>query len=210
MGDDRPAARGVSFVEDEAALRALYGVPKPASTRKVATTLTPTYRRWIEASRFAVLATAGPDGVDASPRGDDGPVVQVADERTLLLPDWRGNDRIDSLRNVVRDGRVSLMFMAPGSGNVVRVRGHARLSADPDLLARFERAGARPRSVMVIAVGEVYFQCARAVLRSELWSGRSVEGLPSAGEMLASASAGEEGGADYDAAWAARAARTMW
>ena len=200
----------MAFIEDEAALRALYGVPKPTSTRKVAARLTPAYRAWVEASRFAVLATVGPEGVDASPRGDDGPVVRVADERTLLLPDWRGNDRIDSLRNVVRDGRVSLMFMAPGSGNVVRVVGRARLSADPDLLAGFERRGATPRSVMVIAVAEVYFQCARAVLRSRLWSGEPTPGLPTAGDMLAEASMGEEGGADYDAAWAERARRTMW
>ena len=201
----------MTFIEDEAALAALYGAPKAAATRKVASRLTPAYRAWIEASRFAVLATVGPEGTDASPRGDDGPVARVADERTLWLPDWRGNDRIDSLRNVVRDGRVSLMFMVPGSGNVVRVNGRARLSADPDLLACFDRgAGRRPRSVMVIAVAEVYFQCARAVLRARLWSGEPAPALPSAGEMLAATSGGEEGGADYDAAWPARAARTMW
>ena len=198
------------FVEDEAALEALYGAPGPTATRKVAARLTPAYRAWIEASRFAVLATVGPEGTDASPRGDDGPVVRVADERTLLLPDWRGNDRIDSLRNVVRDGRVSLMFMVPGSGNVVRVNGRARLRAEPDLLARFERRGSKPRSVMVIAVAEVYFQCARAILRSGLWLGAPAASLPSAGDMLAAASEGAEGGPDYDAAWPARAARSMW
>ena len=200
----------MEFVEDEAALRALYGTPKPTATRKVAARITPAYRAWIEASRFAVLATVGPEGTDASPRGDDRPVVRVADERTLWLPDWRGNDRIDSLRNVVRDGRVSLMFMVPGSGNVVRVNGRARIGADPRLLAAFERRGARPRSVVVVAVGEVYFQCAQAILRSGLWGGASAAQVPSAGEMLAEASGGEEGGSDYDAAWAARAARTMW
>ena len=200
----------MTFIEDEAALEALYGAPGPVATRKVASRLTPAYRAWIEASRFAVLATVGPEGTDASPRGDDGPVARVADERTLWLPDWRGNDRIDSLRNAVRDGRVSLMFMVPGSGNVIRVNGRARLSADPDLLARFERGRARPRCVMVIAVGEVYFQCARAILRSGLWSGERVADLPSAGAMLAQASEGDEGGPGYDAAWPARAARTMW
>ena len=157
-----------------------------------------------------MLATVGPEGVDASPRGDDGPVVRVADERTLWLPDWRGNDRLDSLRNVVRDGRVSLMFMVPGSGNVVRVAGRARITADAEVLASFERGGARPRSVMVIALEEVYFQCARAILRSRLWPGERTPDLPSAGRMLAEASAGAEGGAEYDAAWPARAARTMW
>ncbi len=200
----------MTWIEDEAALAALYGTPGPSSTRKVATRITVTYRRWIEASRFAILATVGEGGVDASPRGDDGPVVRVADERTLLLPDWRGNDRIDSLRNVVADGRVSLLFMAPGSGNVVRVRGRARIGIAPELLAGFERAGRRPRSVLVIAVEAVYFQCARAVVRSGLWTAEPVPVLPSAGEMLAEASAGDEGGAAYDAAWPERAARTLW
>ena len=157
-----------------------------------------------------MLATVGPEGVDASPRGDDGPVARVADERTLWLPDWRGNDRIDSLRNVVRDDRVSLMFMVPGSGNVVRVVGRARITADPGALASFERGGRRPRSVMVVAVGELYFQCARAIRRSRLWGDAPAADVPSAGEMLAEASGGDEGGPDYDAAWAARAARTMW
>lgn len=200
----------MTFIEDEAALLALYGTPGPTATRKAAARLTPAYRAWIEASRFLVLATVGPEGTDASPRGDDGPVARVADDRTLLLPDWRGNDRIDSLRNVVRDGRVSLMFMAPGSGNVVRVNGRARLTADPGLLASFGRGTARPRSVMTIAVGEVYFQCARAILRAGLWAGGATPGLPTAGAMLAQASGGTQGGTDYDAAWADRAARTMW
>ena len=200
----------MSWIEDEAALAALYGTPGPASTRKVADRLTDGYRRWIEASRFAILATVGEGGVDASPRGDDGPVVRVADDRTLLLPDWRGNDRIDSLRNVVADGRVSLLFLAPGSGNVIRVRGRARVGVSPDLLASFERGGKRPRSVLAVSVEAVYFQCARAVIRSGLWSAEPVEGLPTAGEMLAEASRGDEGGAEYDAAWAGRAARTMW
>ena len=199
------------WIEDEAALEALYGTPGAASTRKVARVLTPSYRRWIEAARFCILATVGPEGTDASPRGDDGPVVRVLDERRVALPDWRGNDRIDSIRNVVRDPRVSLIFMVPGSANVIRVNGRGRIGAGPALIGRFERGGARPRSVLVIEIGEVYFQCARAILRSRLWTGGDGSaGLPSAGEMLAEASDGAEGGAEYDAAWPARAARTMW
>jgi uncharacterized protein len=107
--------------------------PSPTSLAKVARRLTPLYRRWIEAARFCVLSTVGPEGTDGSPRGDDGPVVRVVDDRTLWLPDWRGNNRIDSLRNIVRDGRVSLMFMVPGSNNVVRVNGRAVLTDDPDV-----------------------------------------------------------------------------
>lgn len=192
-------------------LEALYGTPKDTSIRKVADRMVPVYRRWIEASRFCVLTTVGPEGTDGSPRGDDGPVVQELDERTLALPDWRGNDRIDSLRNIVRDGRVSLMFMVPASDNVVRVNGQARLSADADLLARFERKGLRPRSVILVEIREVYFQCSRALLRSGLWrSGDQSEGLPTPGEMLAELSSGEIGGATYDAEWPERARSSMW
>jgi hypothetical protein len=192
-------------------LHALYGAPAASSLLKVAPRLAPQYRRWIEASRFCILSTVGPEGTDASPRGDNGPVVGILDETTLALPDWHGNNRIDSLRNIVRDSRASLMFLVPGSNNVVRVNGTARVSADETLCGRFAREGRAPRSVIVIAVGEVYFQCARALIRSALWtSGDLSAGLPSAGEMLAEASRGAEGGADYDAAWPARAAKTMW
>ena len=199
------------WIESEAELAALYGTPGPASLVKVLAHLIPAYRTWIERSPFCVLATVGPEGTDASPRGDDGPVVVVADDRTLLLPDRRGNDRIDSLRNILRDGQVSLMFMVPGSANVLRVNGHARLTADPGLCARFARDGALPRTVAVITIAEVYFQCARAVIRAGLWSGRDLSGgLPTPGAMLAEAAAGEFDGAAYDAEWPGRAARTMW
>ena len=200
----------MEFIEDIEALEALYGAPGEASLIKVADRITPLYRRWIEASRFCVLTTVGPEGTDGSPRGDDGPVVTVLDERTLALPDWRGNMRLDSLRNVVRDGRVSLMFIVPGSANVIRVNGTARVTADDALLGRFERDGKRPRTCMVIAVGEVYSQCARALIRSRLWTaGDESAGLPSVGDLLAEAKAGFDG-AGYDAAWAERAKRTMW
>ena len=199
------------MIETIEELEALYGTPKDTSLRKVADRMVPVYRRWIEASRFCVLTTVGPEGTDGSPRGDDGPVVQELDERTLALPDWRGNDRIDSLRNIVRDARVSLMFMVPGSDNVVRVNGRAHLSADADLLARFERKGLRPRSVILVEIREVYFQCSRALLRSGLWrSGDQSERLPTPGEMLAELSSGEIGGATYDAEWPERARSSMW
>ncbi|MFN6976681.1 MAG: pyridoxamine 5'-phosphate oxidase family protein [Gemmobacter sp.] len=199
------------WIETEAALAALYGTPGTAATVKVAPRLTASYRAWIARARFCILTTVGPEGTDGSPRGDDGPVVQIADDATLLLPDWRGNDRIDSLRNIVRDGRVSLLFLIPGSGNAMRVNGRARLSADPALTARFDRAGARPRCVIAIAIAEVYPQCARAVLRAGLWSGRNdAGGLPTVGEMLAEITRGGFDGAAYDADWPGRAARTMW
>lgn len=200
----------MDFITDIHALEALYGTPGAASLRKVSDHLTPLYAKWIATSRFVVLTTVGPDGTDGSPRGDDGPVVMTLDAKTLAMPDWRGNQRLDSLRNIVTDGRVSLMFMVPGSNTVVRVNGTARLTADAEMCARFEQKGRHPATVIVISVAEVYTQCARALMRAGLWSRDDSAGLPTAGEILAEASSGDEGGAEYDAAWNARAAQTMW
>ena len=191
-----------------AELEALYGAANPLSLAKVADRITPLYRAWIGASRFVVLSTVGPEGTDASPRGDDGPVVRVADAETLLLPDWRGNDRIDSLRNIVRDGRVSLMFLVPGSANVVRVNGQGVVTADAGVLASFEKDGKRPRTVIAVTVGEVYFQCAKAILRSGLWEGSRAD-VPTAGDFLREARDGFDG-AGYDADYAERATARMW
>jgi len=144
-----------------AALESLYGTPSEAARIKVASRLTPAYRAWIGRSRFCLMATVGPDGTDCSPRGDDGPVVQMPDDHRLLMPDWRGNNRLDSLRNIVLDGRISLAFLVPGANILVRVNGRARLSTAPDLVAGFTRKGVAPRSVIVVDVAEVYAQCAR-------------------------------------------------
>ena len=201
----------MTSIDSVEALEALYGTPRHASTVKVAGRLTPLYRAWIETSRFCVLSTVGPEGTDASPRGDEGPVVRIVDDRTLVLPDWRGNDRIDSLRNIVADGRASLMFFIPGSSTVVRVNGRAWLSGDAEALARFVRDGRRPRSVTMIEIGEVYFQCARAIVRARLWSGKPApEGLPTAGRLLAEANSGAFDGASFEASWTERAALTLW
>ncbi|WP_170402745.1 pyridoxamine 5'-phosphate oxidase family protein [Ruegeria arenilitoris] len=201
----------MEFIEDIEALEGLYGTPAAPSLRKVAHSLTPLYRKWIMASRLCILSTVGPEGTDGSPRGDDGPVVLELDPMTLALPDWRGNNRLDSLRNIVRDPRVALMFLVPGSNNVVRVNGQARLTADADLRARFEKNGKQPATVAVIEISEIYTQCARAMMRARTWSaGDESANLPTVGEILAEASAGEEGGARYDSEWGARAAKTMW
>ncbi len=194
-------------------LEALYGLPAEASIVKEVAHVTPHYRAFIAASPFAVLATSGPEGLDCSPRGDVPGFVRVADERTLLLPDRRGNNRVDSLRNIIRDPRVALLFLIPGSGNSLRVNGRAHLSTDPDLLASFAVEGKAPRCVIVIAVAAVYFQCARAILRSGLWNPETwVEpmSLPSAGQILAALSDNRVGGAEYDRAWPERARQTMW
>ncbi|MBM3644872.1 MAG: pyridoxamine 5'-phosphate oxidase family protein [Alphaproteobacteria bacterium] len=203
----------MSIVTTEAELAALYGQPLEAATAKEIDRLVPAYRAYIEAAPFAVLATAGPEGLDASPRGDRPGFVRVADERTLLLPDRRGNNRIDSLRNIVRDPRVALLFVIPGVGNTLRVNGRAHIDTDPALLASFAVEEKAPRSVAVIAIERVYFQCARALVRSELWNpARHLDpkSLPSAGQILSELSQGRVGGETYDREWPERAARTMW
>ncbi len=191
-------------------LESLYGTPKASALVKVADHITDQYRQWIEAAPFCALATVGPEGLDATPRGDEGQVCFVLDEKTLALPDRIGNNRIDSLRNIVRDPRVSLMFLVPGAGTVIRVNGQGRISADPALLERFTKSGKAPRSVLLVDVAEVYFQCSRAVLRSGLWDGKTAPELPGAGQMLATLSNGTEGGDEYDKAWPARAAKNLW
>lgn len=201
----------MQVIDTVEALGALYGEPAEISLRKVARRMTPLYRMWIMASRLCVLSTVGPDGTDASPRGDDGPVVMELGPGTLAMPDWRGNNRLDSLRNIVVDGRVSLMFLVPGSNTVVRVNGRARLTADDALRARFGRNGRQPATVIVIAIAEIYFQCARALMRAQTWSAGDESGaLPTAGELIAEMTGGAEGGAEYDSAWTARAAQTLW
>jgi PPOX class probable FMN-dependent enzyme len=203
----------MSKITSVAELESLYGIPNEASTVKEVDWLTPHYRAYIEAAPFVALATSGPEGLDCSPRGDKPGFVRIHDDRTLMLPDRRGNNRIDSLRNIVRDPRVGLLFLIPGLGNTLRVNGHAHLSVDPDLLDSFAVEDKAPRSVTVITVDTVYFQCARALVRSELWHPeRHVDprSLPSAGEILAALSDNRVGGVTYDREWPGRAAKTMW
>jgi uncharacterized protein len=188
-----------------------YGKPGDAATVKVTDVLTPAYRAYVERARFCVLITVGPEGTDGSPRGDEGPVVTVLDDHALALPDWRGNERIDSLRNIVRDGRVSLMLLIPGSNTAIRINGTARLTADEALRARFTRDGKQPRTVAIIQIAEVYSQCARALIRSALWTGGDQsDGLPTVGDMLREITEGRIDGHAYDADWPGRAKKTMW
>ena len=203
----------MSIVNSVAELEALYGQPAEASTAKEIDHITPHYRAYIEASPFASLATSGPEGLDCSPRGDKPGFVRVHDARTLMLPDRRGNNRIDSLRNIVRDPRVALLFLIPGMGNTLRVNGRAHISVDPALLESFAVEEKAPRSVMVMQVETIYFQCARALVRSDLWNpARHIDpkSLPSAGQILAGLTKERVGGATYDREWPERAAKTMW
>ena len=200
-------------ITDLAALERLYGAPMPASVAKEVGHIHPHYRAMIAASPLFVLATSGPGGLDASPRGDAPGFVVVADERTLLIPDRRGNNRADSLRNIVADPRVALLFLIPGIGETLRVQGRATISVAPDLLARFVHAGKVPRSVLVVRVEAAYFQCARAVVRADLWNPAkhvARKALASVGTMLADLSQGQVGGADYDAAYPERLRTTLY
>jgi PPOX class probable FMN-dependent enzyme len=203
----------VTAIETIEQLEAIYGQPGEAATIKVAQRITPSYRALIESSPFAILATCGEEGLDCSPRGDLPGFVRVYDDLTLIIPDRRGNNRIDSLRNLIRDPRAALLFLIPGSGTTLRVNGRALVSADPELLASFGVEGKTPRSVIVMTVEEIYFQCARAIIRSHLWDpGRHVDlkTLPTPGEILAEMSKSRVGGEDYDKAWLERARQTMW
>lgn len=202
------------LITDLQQLEAIYDAPlAPASVVKEVDWITPEYRALIDASPFVALATCGPEGLDCSPRGDGPGFVRVADPKTLVMPDRRGNNRIDSLRNIVRDPRVGLLFLIPGSGTTFRVNGRATISADPDLLASFAVDGALPRTAIVIRVEAAYFQCARAIVRSGLWDpSRHVDAgrLPTPGAILAALSDGEVGGRRYDEEWPPRAAKSLW
>ena len=194
-------------------LEALYGQPAEASLIKEVDHVTPQYRALVEVSPFAVLATSGPEGLDCSPRGDHPGFVRVVDSKTLMMPDRRGNNRTDSLRNIIRDPRMALLFLIPGSGTTLRVNGRAQLSTDAELLSSFAVDGKAPRSVVIIHVDSVYFQCARAIVRSDLWNpDKHVEAscIPTPGQILAGLSEGRVGGAEYDRAWPERARQSLW
>jgi PPOX class probable FMN-dependent enzyme len=175
-------------IRDLAALQALYGEVNEVSSLKEITYLHPHYAAFVKASPFAVLATAGPHGLDASPRGDAPGFVEIVDEHTLLLADRRGNNRIDSLRNILSNPQVALLFLVPGIGETLRVNGRAEITVDPELIERFTLQGKAPRSLLRIHIESVFFQCSRALIRSELWNPeRQIprSALPSTGEMLA-------------------------
>jgi PPOX class probable FMN-dependent enzyme len=187
------------LITELAALEALFGEVAPPSVAKETDSLHPLYARWIAQARFALLATHGLHGPDISPRGDAGSLVRIVDEHTLLLPERRGNNRIDSLRNIVSDPRIALIFMIPGVGETLRVRGRAQISVAPELLESFAIDGKRPHCVLRITVNKVFFQCARAILRSRLWhrDEHDTSEVPTPGTMLAALTQGGCEGAGY-------------
>jgi PPOX class probable FMN-dependent enzyme len=175
--------------------------PYGPSLVKEADHVTPQYRKLIEAAPFVVLATSGPDGLDCSPRGDPPGFIRVVDEHTLVIPDRRGNNRIDSLRNLVRDPRIALLFLIPGVGETMRVIGSAKISTDPKLTESFVMNGKVPKCVLVVTVEKAYFQCTKAIIRSKLWDPKSIvdrKTLPTPGSILAEVTGGKMGGPEHD------------
>ncbi len=203
----------MSIVKTVEELEALYGEPSEPSLVKEVPVITQEYRALIEASPFVALATSGPEGLDCSPRGDQSGFVRIHDDRTLMMPDRRGNNRVDSLKNIVRDPRVGLLFLIPGSGTTFRVNGRAHLSVEPDLLESFAVDGKAPRSVIVITVETAYFQCARAIVRADLWNPEKhvdPKAIPTPGRILAACSENRVGGEAYDKEWPERAKASLW
>lgn len=205
-----PRDHFVTSIED---LERLYDKPYGPSLVKEADRITAPYRAFIEAAPFFALASGGPDGFDCSPRGDAPGFVRVADENTLLVPDRRGNNRMDTLRNILHDPRVALLFLIPGCGETIRVNGRAKISTDPALTESFVVDGKTPRSVIVVAVDRIYYQCAKAIVRSRLWDAtRHVDrrSLPSAGAILADLTQGRMGGPEHDRAAPERLKATLY
>jgi len=194
-------------------LDALYGEPVPAAITKEIDYISDHYKAFIDKAPFVVVATVGPEGLDCSPRGDPAGFARVRDSKTVLLPDRRGNNRVDALRNLVRDPRISLLFMIPGIGNTMRINGRAEISTEPELLAGFAMQGKLPKIVLVVTVDRIYFQCPKALVRSRLWSQDaqiSRSELPSPGEIIEALTKGAIDGAEYDRAYPQRLKETIY
>jgi uncharacterized protein len=194
-------------------LERIYGEPYGPSIAKVSDRITAHYRAFIEAAPFFALASGGPDGFDCSPRGDAPGFVRVQDDKTLLVPDRLGNNRIDSLRNILQDPRVALLFLIPGCGETIRVIGRAAISIDPALAQSFVVNGKTPRAVLIVSVDRIYYQCSKAIVRSKLWdASRHVDrkSLPSAGMILAELTDGKLGGEAHDRAAPERIKATLY
>lgn len=180
-------------------LEALYDRPAGASLAKEIDRLSAGYRALIEASPFVVIATCGPEGLDCSPKGDAPGFVRILDDKTLAIPDRRGNNRTDGFHNIVRDPRVAVLFLIPGVGETLRVNGRAAISIDPELCASFEVNGKAPRCVLIVSIERVYFHCSKAAVRAKLWESKiDRKSLPSTGAIIAELTQGKLGGETYD------------
>jgi PPOX class probable FMN-dependent enzyme len=200
------------FVTTEAELEAIYGQPAGAAVIKEIDHISDHYRRFIETSPFVILATSGPEGLDCTPRGDPAGFARVVDRRTVLLPDRRGNNRIDTLRNIVRDPRIALLFLIPGIGRTLRINGRAAISVNQDLCESFTMEGKVPRSVIVVTAESVYTQCPKALVRSRLWDASlhlAESDLPSSGTIMKTLLQGFDGDS-YDREYPQRLKETIY
>lgn len=200
-------------IATDAELDAIYGEPLRTALVKEIDHIAPDYAAFIEKSPLVIVATVGPEGLDCSPRGDPPGFAKIENPRSVLIPDRLGNNRIDSLRNIVRDPRISLLFLIPGVGNTLRINGRAEIVDDPELLQSFAMGGKLPRTVLRVATDRVYFQCPKAFVRGRVWDPAiriSRDALPSTGEILARLSKGEIDGAAYDAAYPQRMKDTIY
>ncbi|MUH51027.1 MAG: pyridoxamine 5'-phosphate oxidase family protein [Actinobacteria bacterium] len=194
-------------------LEALYGEPMQLALTKEVDHLTDLHRAYVEASPFVLVATSGPGGLDCSPRGDPAGFVRVLDSRTLAMPDRRGNNRLDTLRNIVADPRIGLLFLVPGIGITLRVNGTAQISTDSELCDSFAMGDKRPTTVVVVTTTSVYTQCPKALIRAHLWDPagfRDAADLPTVGEIMAAITAGEFDGKAYDDAYPERVRQTIY
>ena len=200
------------LVKTEAELEAIYGQPAGPAVIKEIDHISDHYRRFIETSPFMVLATVGPEGLDASPRGDPAGFVHVLDDKTLLIPDRRGNNRTDSLRNIIRDDRVALLFLIPGVGRTLRINGRAAISVNRELCHSFTMEGKVPRSVIVVTAESVYTQCPKALVRSHLWDASrhlAESDLPTSGTIMKALLQGFDGDS-YDREYPQKLKETIY
>lgn len=203
----------INLITSLDALSKVYGESPAGALKKEIDHISDEYRSFIEAAPFVVVATVGPEGLDCSPRGDPAGFVRVVDSHTVMIPDRRGNNRVDSLSNIVHDPRISLLFLIPGVGETIRINGTAQISVDPELCASFAMQGKNPSSVIVITLGSIYYQCPKALVRSKLWDAESIvprDKLPTAGSILDAITEGEIDGGDYDRAYPQRIKDTIY
>ena len=202
-----------NIIKDITQLDALYGDASPRSLTKEIDALNSQYQSFIEASPFMAVATVGMEGLDCSPRGEQGSVVRVVDANTIQFADRRGNNRLDTLRNIVEDDRIALLFLVPGIGETMRVNGRATISIAPELIEAFTVDGKSPKTVVEVKVERVYFQCSKALVRSGIWDSdiaRSFGDVPSAGEMLAATTNDSFDALEYDRMLEKRYSDELW
>lgn len=210
--NDAPVTSASYRINSVAELEALYGAPSGAAVAKEIDHINGPYRAMIEKAPFVAIASAGSEGLDCTPRGDPAGFVRIVDERTIMIPDRRGNNRIDTLRNIVENPRVGLLFLIPGIGETLRVNGRAYITTDPAICATFEMQRQVPKSIIVVEVEKVYFQCTKALVRSKLWDPASQlkrSELPSVGELVAATMKGADAD-EYNRIYPERIKQTIY